>query len=224
MHTLVVTNQEGATQAIARGIDRALSSNLKVLWLLSGGSNIGIELEVLTQLAHATPQNLTISLIDERLVPLGHKDSNWSQLRDGGLDDAKATLLPPVIEPGLALDAAAADFSKRLEIATNQANVVIAQFGIGPDGHTAGILPHTPGVHEQTLDVIGYKAKDFKRLTATPAFFKKISLAIVVAMGESKKPVLERMSTTISAEEQPAQLLLGTNELIIYTDQQVTWQ
>jgi 6-phosphogluconolactonase/glucosamine-6-phosphate isomerase/deaminase len=42
-------------------------------------------------------------------------------------------------------------------------------------------------------------------------------------MGESKKPILERIPTDISADEQPAQLLLLAPELIMYTDQKVEW-
>lgn len=223
MHKLIVTNQEGATQAIARGIDRALSSHLNVLWLLSGGSNIAIELAVLARLKHASPQTLSIGLIDERFVPPRSPDNNWHKLLDGGLDNNKATLIPPIVHTDLGLEAAAEDYRKRLSDALQKADAVIAQFGIGPDGHTAGILPHSPGVHEEAAQVIGYKANDFERITTTPSLFRDIDLAIGVAMGEAKGPVLERMSSDVSADDQPAQLLLLAKELIIYTDQQITW-
>ncbi len=223
MHTLVHTNQDDAAMAIARGIDRALGSGLKVLWLLSGGSNIPVEVAALSILQHATPGTLTLGLVDERFVPLDSPDSNWHQLRVAGLNGEKATLLAPIINADDSLEATAADFGKRLMAAIKKADVIIGQFGVGPDGHTAGILPYSPGVHARRL-VVGYEGPDFQRITTTAALFNKLSLAVVVAMGEPKKAPLERMNTDVSADDQPAQLLLRARDVIIYTDQPVAWR
>jgi 6-phosphogluconolactonase/glucosamine-6-phosphate isomerase/deaminase len=209
--------------AIAHGLERALGSNMKVLWLLSGGSNIAIEMAVLGLLEHATPQNLIITLIDERFVPLDDPNSNWRQLLDAGLTDQKATLVPVVTDPSLSLSMAAQVFSDRLVDVSKEIDVVIGQFGIGPDGHTAGILPHSEGVHEKKRLVLGYEGPDFKRITTTPVFFKQIDLAVAVAMSQEKRQVVEQLPAEISPEDQPAQLLKLAKELIIYTDQQVGW-
>lgn len=223
MNRLVSTNRDEITQAIARGMDRALGNKLKVLWLLSGGSNIAIELEVMERLTHAMSQNLRISMIDDRFVPLDNPDSNWGQLIKRGLSSKRATLVPPIIDFNLTLDEAAADFTKRLTEATEWADVVIGQFGLGADGHTAGILPGSVGVHEKEKIVIGYTGPDYQRITTTPAYFPKIDLAIGVALGKNKTEVIKRIPTEVSADVQPAQLLLKTKELIVYTDQPVTW-
>lgn len=223
MRRLVVTNAEDAARAIARGLDRALSNNLKVLWLLSGGSNVAVEAAVFALLHHATAENLTVSLVDERFVPKDSPDSTWHALLSAGLNERKARLVPPVTDWNLSLADAAADWAKRLKAAMDEADVVVGQFGIGADGHTAGILPHTTGAHEHKTLAIGYKGDDFERLTTTPAVFRALDLAIAVAMGEPKKPVLERMVTDVADEEQPARLLLLAKELIVYTDQDVRW-
>lgn len=218
-----MTNSEGAARAIAHGLDRALKSQLKILWLLSGGSNIPIQLDALKQLKHATHHNLTISLIDERFVTLDSPNSNWHALLDGGLNGERARLEPPIIDWDLNLQEAAHDWAIRLGRRIAEADLVVGQFGIGEDGHTAGILPHTPGVHEHDKLVLGYEAKDFQRLTTTPALFKQLGLAIGVAMGEGKKLILECLPTDVSPDDQPAQLLLLAHELIMYTDQGVEW-
>jgi 6-phosphogluconolactonase/glucosamine-6-phosphate isomerase/deaminase len=216
-----MTNAEETTRAIARGIDRALASGMKVLWLLSGGSNIDIELEVLNQLQHATPQNLTVSLIDERFVVLDNPDSNWHQLTTRGLDDQRARLVAPIVNPELDLLAAAHDFGERLGVEVAQADVVIGQFGIGADGHTAGILPHSIGVHEDHSLVVGYEGPDFQRITTTPALFRQLNLAIAVAMGQDKLDALQKLNGDASDDDVPARLLLLAKDLIVYTDQEV---
>jgi hypothetical protein len=71
-------------------------------------------------------------------------------------------------------------------------------------------------VHEHDKLVLGYKGKDYERLTTTPHLFKQLHLAIGVAMGESKKPILQRIPTDISADEQPAQLYLGAGTYYVY--------
>lgn len=223
MHRLVVTNAEEAAKAIARGLDRALSSKLKVLWLLSGGSNIAVEAAVFGLLRHATVENLTISLADERFVPMDSPDSTWHALLEAGLNGQKARLEPPVVDWKASLEDAAKDWARRLKKAIDDADIVVGQFGIGADGHTAGILPHTAGVNEDQALVIGYKGKDFERLTTTPAVFRRLDLATVVAMGQNKKLVLEQLMTDVSSAEQPAQLLLQAKALIVYTDQKVDW-
>lgn len=223
MHKLVVTNEEGAAKAIAHGLDSALQKGLKVLWLWSGGSNAKLQLKTLNLLRHATRQNLTISLIDERFVPLDSPHSNWHIMLDGGLNGEMARLEPPIVDWDLDIQAAAHDWATRLADRANEADMVIGQFGIGTDGHTAGILPRTAGVHEYDKLILGYKGHDFERLTTTPAFFKKIHLAIGVAMGDGKQSILARMPTEVSVDDQPAQLLLSIPELIMYTDQKVEW-
>ena len=223
MNRLVQTDQAGVVRAIARGIDRALQNDMHVLWLLSGGSNIALEVEVQKQLQHASKDKLTISMIDERYVPLISPHSNWHLLQRAGLSDEQARFVPPIVNLDQSLEDIAADFAKRLDEAVLEADVIIGQFGIGPDGHTAGILPHSPAVNETSRLVVGYTGPDFERLTTTPALFAKLDLAIAVAFGEAKAPILERMPSDISAAEQPAQLLLQAKELIVYTDQNITW-
>lgn len=218
-----MTNKEGATRAIAHGLDSALRRKLKVLWLLSGGSNIAVQLDILRQLEHADAERLTISLIDERFVPLDSPASNWRALLDGGLASGKARLEPPILEEGLDLQAAADDWASRLGKCMGEADLIIGQFGIGSDGHTAGILPHTQGVHEHDKLVVGYQGSDFERLTTTPAAFARMGLAVAVAFGDDKRPIIERIPSEVSPDEQPAQLLLLAPELIIYTDQKVEW-
>src|SRR5215469_5814298 len=158
MHRFVVTSQEGAIEAIGRGIDRALSGGLKVLWLFSGGSNVTIELAVLERLEHATTKLLTLGLIDERFVPSDSQDSNWHQLLAGGLNGNKATLLPPIVGSAQSVEAAALDYEERLSIAVKRADVIIGQFGIGANGHIGGIQPHSSAVHEEKRLVVGYEA------------------------------------------------------------------
>jgi 6-phosphogluconolactonase/glucosamine-6-phosphate isomerase/deaminase len=221
MHELIVTNREGATRAVVRGLDKTLESGLKVLWLLCGGSNVQLELDVFKALKHATRDKLVISLVDDRFVAMDSQNSNWHQLIDGGLNGERAQLEPPVVDWSLSIDDAAHDWAVRLQRRIDDADAVIALYGIGPDGHIAGIVPNGVAVAEREKLVVGYQGHDFPRITTTPLLIPQLDLAIAVVMGDVKKPVLERFQTDLEPAEQPAQLLKQAAELVVYTDQEV---
>jgi 6-phosphogluconolactonase/glucosamine-6-phosphate isomerase/deaminase len=95
---------------------------------------------------------------------------------------------------------------------------VIGLFGIGSDGHTAGILPNSPAV-TAAAEVAFYQASDYPRITISPVFFSKIHTAIVYAMGSAKLQALENLKQDLPAVLEPAQLLKQIPDTWIYTDQ-----
>lgn len=210
----VKTDREAAIKQIAHRINDELSKN-PVLLLLSGGSNIQLGVAVVEKLSPT--ENLTVGLVDERYVPLGHRDSNWQQLLDAGLRaDSLKTL--PVLHDGLSAPETAQLYSDALTQARKQHSTVAGIFGMGADGHTSGVLPNSPAV-THTGDFISYQGPDFDRLTTTPAFFKHIDISFLVVFGANKSPMLEKLKTAAPAHEQPAQALKDSRELIVYNDQ-----
>lgn len=212
--------QSTVVRAISLKIDTALQKGLRVLWLVSGGSNIALEVAILDELSHASPDKLAVMQVDERYGPVGHVDSNWRQLVDAGFAVRKATCLP-VLQPDLSIDQTTERYDRALQIALSRASLVIGQFGIGPDGHTAGILPGTPVAMDDTsTHLVGaYQGKDFLRITMMPSAFTRVTWAFVPAFGEQKASVLRSLKTTISPYEQPAQYLKRAEHCTIYTDQ-----
>src|ERR1700744_5744131 len=110
LHFDTLPDIQSASKVIADRLHEELAGHKTVLWLLSGGSNIGIEIAALNTLPAALQTNLTISLNDERFGPFGHKDSNMQQLHDAWLSGNHAKLLPVIVPESLPLDATAAHF------------------------------------------------------------------------------------------------------------------
>lgn len=208
----IQTDRETAEDQIANRINRELEHN-DVLLLLSGGSNVDLGVAVVKKLN----RKLTVGLIDERYGPIGHKDSNWQKLLDAGLDTNNVELLP-VLEPGFSTTETAVAYSLKLQKATIQNQTIIGIFGIGEDGHTAGVLPQSTAVG--SMDTFtSYTGPDFERLTITPTFFEHINIAFLVAYGDNKRAKLEELKTDITVGDQPAQALKDVSELIVYNDQ-----
>lgn len=189
-----------------------------VLWLVCGGSNIAIEVAISEQLTGPT-KNLTILPMDERYGPPGHADSNYLQLHEAGFDphDAQWT---DVLERDLPLQETVAYYSELVQGAQAEADYTIGLFGLGADGHTAGVLPGSPATSEDYATVVGYEWKDFTRMTMTPRELVKTDTAFILAYGANKKEALERLQKGVEPlRDLPSVLHHQIPEVYVYNDQ-----
>jgi 6-phosphogluconolactonase/glucosamine-6-phosphate isomerase/deaminase len=212
----VKSDSEGAAAYIADVVREKLGAGKRVLLFLSGGSAIAVAV-ALTEKLRGTPsvRLLTITLMDERYGEVGHADSNWQQLLDAGFMLPGATLLP--ILRGGDMTATADAFANAITEQLEAADYRIGLFGIGPDGHTAGILPYTSAVTETDM-VHAYEAGGYRRITLAVPALTWLDEAIVYAMGEAKWPVLAQLKTDLPVDDQPAQLLKTIPALTIFND------
>jgi 6-phosphogluconolactonase/glucosamine-6-phosphate isomerase/deaminase len=215
-----ITSVEPVVEYLARTLTQHLAAGERVLWLVPGGSSIQIAASVSQKLTHTAtgqpPQNLTVTLTDERYGEPGHQDSNWRQLDEAGFKLPGATLLP--VLTGADLSATVEQFADQLGQALREADFRLGFFGIGPDGHTAGILPGSPAVSATQL-AAGYNAGKFQRITMTPPAVLQLDETVAYAVGEAKWPVLAQLTTErLELNHQPAQVLGRVKSFTLFTD------
>ena len=212
---ITTKDNEEISDAIASSVNKQLEKNNKVLWLVCGGSSIPLEILVSGKINKVLSKNLVISLTDERFGPLGHSDSSMQKLLDGGFLLHSAKLVPFLV--GKDMYTTKEEVSKSLSHEFKKADYKIGIFGIGIDGHTAGILPHTVAVNSKDI-ICTYETDIFDRITTTPDTISKLDEVFIYAMGENKWPVLESLNKEISIEEAPAQILKKVPLVTIFTD------
>lgn len=213
----VATAQVGKTELLNR-LQRELESNQQVLWLVPGGSNIPLTVEVMNALPDELTARLTILLTDERFGPVGHKDSNQVQLHDAGFSAKRATFLE-VLMPDMPLEATRRHYDALAQNAFREADIIIGQFGIGADGHIAGILPGSPAVATPDF-VAAYEADPFTRLTLTFHALKRLAVAYAFVFGDTKREALTRLKEEmLPFSEEPSQVLKELPEAYVYNDQ-----
>lgn len=219
MSELVKFVKISTPDAVARYLADALRSRLDsgqpVLWLVPGGSSIKIAAAVSTLLAGSDLSRLTVTLTDERFGPVGHPDSNWLQLQDAGFKLPGAKMIPVLM--GADMADTVTSYAEILQSGLERDQYRIGFFGIGPDGHTAGILPGSPAVGAIEF-AAGYDAGNFKRLTMTFPAIRLLDEAVVYAVGEAKWPVIEQLADDVELAKQPAQALKTATKLTIFND------
>lgn len=206
------------TQALAKRLQTELKKNVPVLWLVCGGSNIPASVEVMKTLPDDATQNLAIMLTDERYGEVGHIHSNAKQLMDKGFASKQAIFVPALV-PGHSLQETKIRYEEAVRRAFAHAKVIIAQFGIGADGHIAGILPHSPAA-ASTDWVAAYETDEHTRITLTFEALRHITAAYAFVFGEEKKPALLQLrDEALDLADEPSQILKELSEAYVYNDQ-----
>ena len=159
---------------------------------------------------------LDLYWVDERCVPPDHPDSNYRMTREAMLDHVP--LAPGQIhrmEGELEPEAAAARYeselrnSFRLEGAETPRFDLIA-LGMGPDGHTASLFPHSAAINEMSrLATANHvENKDAWRITLTwPVINQGASVFFLIGGADKAQVLKEVMMGPRDPERLPSQLI-----------------
>lgn len=219
MKYILTTGWEDGVADLTERLVRELAEGHRVLWLVSGGSNIPASVQIMDNIPPELSQHLGIMLADERYGDPGHSDSNWAQLLGAGFEGRQAKLIE-ILQPELDFAQTVKRYNQLATKAFKDYDRVIAQLGIGSDGHVSGILPDSPAIQETTAFAIGYQAEFYQRLTLTFAALDEVQAAYAFAFGNTKREALLALyNQSVSPEIQPAQFLKRLPEAYIYNDQ-----
>ena len=134
--------------------------------------------------------------VDERVAPAGDADRNLTHIRESLL--GKVALSPGQVHPMPVeeqdLDAAAARYARDLEAVAGAPPVVdLVHLGLGPDGHTASLVPGDPVLRiTAEVGVTGpYQGR--QRMTLTYPPLDRARRILFVVTGAEKAVVLERL-------------------------------
>jgi 6-phosphogluconolactonase len=150
--------------------------------------------------------NVHIMQIDERVAPIGDPDRNLTHLRESLLSHAPLRAeqihAMPVNEPDL--DVAAHKYAQLLESICGAPPVLdLAHLGLGPDGHTASLVPDDPVLNVTAADVaITGVYQGRRRMTLTYPVLDRARSILWLVTGDEKVEMLSRLrggDTTIPA-------------------------
>jgi 6-phosphogluconolactonase len=132
---------------------------------------------------------IEIFQVDERVAPAGSDQRNLTHLIESLSIGAQGSIRPmPVGEEDL--DAAAARYAGSLP-----ERLDIAHLGIGPDGHTASLVPGDPvlEVRDRRVAVTAGEYEGVRRMTLTYPEIENVRSLLWVVTGESKVDALKKL-------------------------------
>lgn len=208
---------DDAALLVTERLRQHLARGERVVWLLSGGSSMRIAVRVAELLGEVDVSKLAVTLTDERYGPVGHADENWQQLTEAGFSLDGALLYRPL--HGRSIEATTSEFAAWLEHQLSHADYTVGVFGIGADGHTAGIKPDSVAV-DSTSWAAYFQGDDFQRITMTCAAIRNVNEAVVQVSGPEKAGIIhEVMQVSRPLNAQPAQILKAVPVVSIFSDQ-----
>ncbi|AFZ45178.1 6-phosphogluconolactonase [Halothece sp. PCC 7418] len=216
-----------AVQIIVEKIESAIAQRGYCTLALAGGSTPKPVYEKLSQ-QNLPWEKLHIFWGDERYVPADHPDSNEKMAREAWLDQVAipAENIHPMPTTGENPEADAEKHEQQLRSffqcqAGEFPSLDIILLGMGDDGHTASLFPHTEALSvRDRLITIGNKG-DSKRLSFTAPFLNQGRAVIFLVAGANKRPALKEIfSPQGDAMAYPARLIQPQGELWWLLDQE----
>jgi 6-phosphogluconolactonase len=180
-----------AAERIAGASRAAVSARGRFAVAVSGGRTPWLMLRALAALDVPWPF-VELFQVDERIAPAGDPDRNLTRLREC-LPPAVRLHPMPVEERDL--DAAAAEYARTLAQAVGAPPVLdLVHLGLGPDGHTASLVPGDAVLEVADRDVAltaPYQGR--RRMTLTYPILDRAREILWLVTGADKAGMLARL-------------------------------
>lgn len=215
----VIGSTEDAAQYIAERLRTLLASGKSVLWLVSGGSNIPIQIAAMEMVPDSLSKQLAIIPVDERYGQYNHAESNSYQMREAGFSPKHAECVD-ILEENMSPQATAKLLDDYLARGITMGDYIFATLGMGTDGRIAGILPHSPAITSSDL-ALCYKAPDFQRITlCADTITNHCDEVVLSAFDQTKKKALHALAGHEDLRQSsPAVLLKEITNCTVYNDE-----
>ena len=187
---------ERAADVIAEEARKAVAARGRFVVAVSGGHTPWVMLRALATADVPWPA-IHIVQVDERVAPAGHADRNLTHLRESLLDHAPlpAGQLHAMPVESADLESAARQYAATLrDVAGSPPVLDLVHLGLGPDGHTASLVPGDPVLDVNDADVAmtgNYQGR--RRMTLTYSMINRSRQILWVVTGDEKVNMLNRL-------------------------------
>jgi len=187
--------REGAA-IIAAEARAAVSERGRFIMAVSGGHTPWAMLSALAE-EEVPWENVHLAQVDERVAPAGDPDRNLTHLRESLLEHARLPQEQIYAMPveSTDLEAAAKQYAAVLaKIAGSPPVLDLIHLGLGPDGHTASLVPGDPVLQLIDTDVAVtgvYQGR--RRLTLTYPILNRARRVLWLVTGSDKTAMFVRL-------------------------------
>ena len=178
-----------AAELIAKAGAAAVADHGHFAFAMSGGRSPWAMLAILGELEEMPWQETELFQVDERIAAPGSEDRNLTHMVLGLSMDHQPALRPmPVTQRDL--DAAAREYESTLPERFD-----LVHLGLGPDGHTASLVPGDPvlEVSDRRVAITTNEYQGHRRMTLTYRALDEARQIVWLVTGEEKQGPLQQL-------------------------------
>jgi 6-phosphogluconolactonase len=212
--------EKKAAWILAENLQYLLAEQRQVVLALCGGRNVT---GILRYFARESIdwERVHIFMVDERLVPPDHPDSNFRLIRESlGEIQSLATLHPFLYLPEHQ-DRGAREYTRELDLLGGRFDVVF--LSSGEDGHVGSIFPGHDGAAAEVdgfIPVYNAPKPPPERMSVSIRLLLRSRVGLIVFFGREKREALKRfIDDSVQLADCPAKLVGLLPQHYILTDQ-----
>jgi len=178
-----------AAEMIAKAGAAAVADHGHFAFAMSGGRSPWAMLAILGELEEMPWRETELFQVDERIASPGSEDRNLTHMVLGLSMDHQSALRPmPVTNRDL--DAAAHEYDTALP-----ERLDLVHLGLGPDGHTASLVPGDPvlEVDDRRVAITTNPYQGHRRMTLTYPALHEARQILFLVTGEEKREPLQQL-------------------------------
>ncbi len=202
-----------ASTLLVQKIKKIIAQKGKCILAISGGRSVAGLLQKLSS-QDLDWSKVEIFMIDERVVPLDNKDSNYQQVQELFLKRVNVKAHPFLIEKGVE------EYNQQFQRAGAHFDIIV--LGAGEDGHVAALFPGHAVLkikEKKYLQINDSPKPPKERITASPDIIRDADIIILIFSSAGKKKAYGLfIDQKISQEKCPAKIALGAKELFVFTE------
>ncbi len=187
-----------AAAVIAAEAREAIAARGRFVMAVSGGHTPWLMLRELAK-AQIPWEAVQIVQVDERVAPEGDPDRNLTHIRESllGLSPLRPEHIHAMPVESNDLEPAAGRYAETLRgLAGTPPVLDLVHLGLGPDGHTASLVPGDPVLNEEKADVaLSGPYQGRRRMTLTYPMLDRARRVLWVVTGGEKAEMCRRLLT-----------------------------
>ena len=211
-----------AASLISERALQLLKSKQHVVIAVPGGSSVAAVYRELSELKMPWNQ-IHLFLVDERLVPADHPESNVKLIRENMGTGLPSQLIHPFDSSLQSAEQALVKYQKELDLCGGKLDIVL--LSSGEDGHIASLFPRHPLLYEmqKRFCLLDDSPKPPpERMTASPGLIETADTGILLFFGKGKAQALQRyFDPQLSCIDCPAKIITKIPHYYLLTDQEV---
>lgn len=204
-----------AAELIAAAGAATVTDRDRFAFAMSGGRSPWAMLAILGEMEEMPWDRTELFQVDERVASPGSPDRNLTHMVLGLSMDHQATLRPmPVTQRDLA--AAAREYEASLPERFD-----LVHLGLGPDGHTASLVPNDPvlDVTDRRVAITAEPYQDHRRMTLTYPALNNARRIVWLVTGPDKRDPLAKL---LAGDESIPAGRVQNDDMIVVADEAAT--